>query len=202
MAISDFLVIGGGIIAINIARQLKRQFSDATVTVIEKENHCGAQASGRNSGVLHAGFYYSPESLTGKFTRLGNKRLMEYCESKQMPMNKCGKLVLTKDCKEHTALDELLRRGKVNDINLQAITEEEAKAIEPRVKTCQQALFSPTTSTNNYPVQDLRNPFLEVQSLAPWSEKLKSDERPFQLFGGNHVPDLRTLVFKSVSISH
>ncbi|MEO8324223.1 MAG: L-2-hydroxyglutarate oxidase [Nitrospirota bacterium] len=147
MVTSDFLVIGGGIIGINVARQLKRQFSDATVTVIEKENHCGAHASGRNSGVLHAGFYYSPESLKAKFTRLGNKRLTEYCESKQIPMNRCGKLVVAKDCSEHPALDELLRRGKVNDIDLQAITEEEAKSIEPRVKTCQRALFSPTTST-------------------------------------------------------
>ncbi len=147
MATSDFLVIGGGIIGINIARQLKRQFSDATVTIIEKENHCGAHASGRNSGVLHAGFYYSPESLKAKFTRLGNKRLTEYCESKQISMNRCGKLVVAKDCSEHPALDELLRRGKVNDIDLQGITEEEAKAIEPRVKTCQRALFSPTTST-------------------------------------------------------
>ncbi|WP_342346532.1 L-2-hydroxyglutarate oxidase [uncultured Nitrospira sp.] len=147
MVTSDFLVIGGGIIGINIARQLKRRFSDATVIVIEKEDHCGAHASGRNSGVLHAGFYYSPESLKAKFTRIGNKRLTEYCESKQIPMNRCGKLVVAKDCSEHPALDELLRRGKVNDIDIQAITEEEAKSIEPRVKTCQRALFSPTTST-------------------------------------------------------
>ena len=117
------------------------------MTVIEKENHCGAHASGRNSGVLHAGFYYSPESLKAKFTRLGNKLLTEYCESKQIPMNRCGKLVVAKDCSEHPALDELLRRGKVNEIDLQAITEEEAKSIEPRVKTCQRAIFSPTTST-------------------------------------------------------
>lgn len=147
MAITDFLVIGGGIIGINIARQLKRRFADSTVTVIEKENYCGAHSSGRNSGVLHAGFYYSPDSLKAKFTRLGNKRLTEYCEAKQIPLNRCGKLVVAKDCSEHPALDELLRRGKANDIDLQAITEEDAKSIEPRVKTCQRALFSPTTST-------------------------------------------------------
>lgn len=147
MITSDFLVIGGGIIGINVARQLKRQFSDSSVTVIEKENHCGAHASGRNSGVLHAGFYYTPESLKAKFTRCGNKLLTEYCESKLIPMNRCGKLVVAKDCSEHAALDELLRRGIANDIDLQAITEEEAKSIEPRVKTCQRALFSPTTST-------------------------------------------------------
>lgn len=147
MVTTDFLVIGGGIIGINIARQLKRRFADSTVTVIEKENYCGAHASGRNSGVLHAGFYYSPDSLKAKFTRLGNKLLTEYCEAKQIPLHRCGKLVVAKDCSEHPALDELLRRGKANGIDLEAITEEEAKSIEPRAKTCQRALFSPTTST-------------------------------------------------------
>jgi L-2-hydroxyglutarate oxidase LhgO len=62
-------------------------------------------------------------------------------------MNRCGKLVVAKDRCQHPVLDELLRRGKVNEINLQAITEAEAKSIEPRVKNCQRALFSPTLST-------------------------------------------------------
>jgi L-2-hydroxyglutarate oxidase LhgO len=61
MVTSDFLVVGGGIIGLNVARQLKRQFSVATVTVIETEIHCGAHTSVRNRGGGHAGFYYSPE---------------------------------------------------------------------------------------------------------------------------------------------
>jgi len=69
---TDFLIIGGGIIGLNVARKLKKQYSDSSVMVIEKERDCGARASGRNSGVLHAGFYYSPDSLKAKFTRLGN----------------------------------------------------------------------------------------------------------------------------------
>ena len=52
----DFLVIGGGIIGIAIARELRRRWPDATVAVLEKEPACGLHASGRNSGVLHAGF--------------------------------------------------------------------------------------------------------------------------------------------------
>jgi len=147
METTDFLVIGGGIVGINVARHLKKEYADATVTLIEKELGCGAHASGRNSGVLHAGFYYSPDSLKAKFTRLGNKLLTEYCDSKHIPMNRCGKLVVAKDSSEHSALDELLRRGQANGIDLQDITEEEAKSIEPRARTCQRALFSPTTST-------------------------------------------------------
>ncbi|MCA9474247.1 MAG: FAD-dependent oxidoreductase, partial [Nitrospira sp.] len=73
MPSSDFLIIGGGVIGINIARRLKQLYPDTTVTVLEKEDHCGAHASGRNSGVLHAGFYYTPDSLKAKFTRIGNR---------------------------------------------------------------------------------------------------------------------------------
>lgn len=144
---SDFLVIGGGVIGLNISRQLRRLFSGSSVHLIEKEADCGLHASGRNSGVLHAGFYYSPDSLKAKFTWRGNRLLTEYCESKGIPLNKCGKLVVAKNQADHTGLDELIRRGNANGIPLEAITEKDAKKIEPRVKTYERALFSPATST-------------------------------------------------------
>lgn len=147
MISSDFLVIGGGIIGINVARELKNLFPDTTVILIEKEKECGAHASTRNSGVLHAGFYYSPDSLKAKFTRIGNKLLTEYCDANQIPVNKCGKLVVAKDPSEHIYLDELLKRGGNNGIKLEDITEDEAVSIEPRVKTSGRAIFSPTTSS-------------------------------------------------------
>lgn len=149
MRTCDFLVIGGGVIGLSIARELRRRRPDARVLLIEKEASCGAHASGRNSGVLHAGFYYSPDSLKAKFTRLGNERLTAYCEEKRIPLNRCGKLVVAKDATDLPALDELLRRGQINGITLQAISEKEAKSIEPRVKTYQRALFSLRTSTVN-----------------------------------------------------
>lgn len=147
MVTSDFLVIGGGIIGLSIARELRRRFADARIVVVEKEAWCGTHASGRNSGVLHAGFYYSPDSLKAKFTRLGNEQLTAYCEDKKLPLNKCGKLVVAKHEGELASLDELLRRGRANGIVLEKVTEQEAKAIEPRVKTYRQALFSPRTAT-------------------------------------------------------
>ncbi len=122
-------------------------FSDAEVHLIEKEADCGLHASGRNSGVLHAGFYYSPDSLKAKFTWRGNRLLTDYCERKHIPLNKCGKLVVAKGRQDHPGLDELFRRGRANGIPLEEISEREAKAIEPRVKTCERALFSPATST-------------------------------------------------------
>ncbi len=147
MNTSDFLVIGGGIVGVGMARALKSRFPDATVTLIEKEAACGLHASGRNSGVIHAGFYYSADSLKAKFTRAGNLALTAYCESRQIPLNKCGKLVVAQDESDFPQLDELLRRGSLNNVPLDSITEEEARKIEPRVKTRGRAIFSPTTSS-------------------------------------------------------
>ena len=94
---TDFLVIGGGIIGLNVARELQKSYPDAAVTLIEKETHLGQHASGRNSGVIHAGFYYSADSLKARFTRDGNQALTAYCEAKGVKINKCGKLVVARD---------------------------------------------------------------------------------------------------------
>ena len=56
------------------------QDKNASVIIVDKEKEVGLHASGRNSGVLHAGFYYSPDSLKAKLTRDGNKLLREFCE--------------------------------------------------------------------------------------------------------------------------
>src|SRR5688572_18464260 len=104
----DFLVIGGGVIGINVAWQLKKKNSQASVVVIEKESAFAAHASGRNSGVLHAGFYYTADSLKARFTRIGNRLLTEYCERKKLPIRRCGKLVVAKDASDLPQLDELV----------------------------------------------------------------------------------------------
>jgi L-2-hydroxyglutarate oxidase LhgO len=146
---TDCLILGGGIIGICVARELKRRFPDADVTLLEKEIACGLHASGRNSGIIHAGFYYSADSLKAKLTRAGNQAMIDYCEVKQIPLNRCGKLVVAKDEDDLPRLDELLRRGVVNGVPLENVTEKEAREIEPRVKTHQRAIFSPSTASAN-----------------------------------------------------
>lgn len=155
----DFLVIGGGVIGICIGRELKRRFKDCRVTLIEKEDDVGRHASGRNSGVLHAGFYYTPDSLKARFTRDGNRALAEYCEARKIAINRCGKLVVASSDGEHAQLDELLARGRKNGIELHEVTEAEARAIEPRARTAQRAIFSPTTASVDpvHVVQAMKN---------------------------------------------
>lgn len=144
---ADFLIIGGGIIGISIARELRRRHPAATVTVLEKESACGRHASGRNSGVLHAGFYYTADSLKARFARDGNAALKAYCRDKGLPLNECGKLVVARSPADHPQMDELLQRGAANGVALESISEAEARRIEPRVKTCERAIWSPNTAT-------------------------------------------------------
>ncbi|MCG6869336.1 MAG: L-2-hydroxyglutarate oxidase [Gammaproteobacteria bacterium] len=144
---ADFLVIGAGIIGINIAREIKRRNPGSSVVLLEKETVCGEHASGRNSGVLHAGFYYTADSLKARFTRDGNQALTEYCDDKGIFLNKCGKLVVASNESEDRLLDELLRRGATNGVALEELSAEEARRIEPRIKTYRRAIYSPTTSS-------------------------------------------------------
>lgn len=143
----DFLIIGGGIIGLSVAREIKGRFSDARVILLEKETALGLHASGRNSGVIHAGFYYSADSLKAKLTRAGNQAMVAYCESRSIPVNHCGKLVVAMGESDLAQLDELLRRGAANQVPLQSVSEAEVREIEPRAKTFQRAIFSPTTAS-------------------------------------------------------
>jgi L-2-hydroxyglutarate oxidase len=145
----DFLVIGGGIMGLCLALEARRRHPDSRITILEKEKRCGLHASGRNSGVLHAGFYYTADSLKARFTRDGNYEMTKYCQERGLNINPCGKLVVARDYTELAGLDELFRRAQNNKVEIHSISQKEAEEIEPRVKTYERALFSPTTSSVN-----------------------------------------------------
>jgi L-2-hydroxyglutarate oxidase LhgO len=167
---ADFLIIGAGIIGMTLALELKRRHRDASITVLEKETQLGFHASGRNSGVLHAGFYYTANSLKARFTRDGNHRLTQYCLERGLPINRCGKLVVARNEQELLGLDELHRRGRINEVELEMISLAAAREIEPRVKTLDRALWSPTTASVDPHVvleslaTDARNAGIDIQT--------------------------------------
>jgi L-2-hydroxyglutarate oxidase len=145
----DFLIVGAGVIGLSIARELRKRHAAATISVIDREPQLAAHASGRNSGVLHAGFYYSPDSLKARFTRVGNERMTAYCLERNLPILRCGKLVIPRDATELAPLDELHRRGVANGVQLSMISAVEARELEPRVRVFERAIWSPSTATVN-----------------------------------------------------
>lgn len=144
---SDYLIIGAGIIGLAIARELRSRKPGASILIIEKEPDVAFHSSGRNSGVLHAGFYYSADSLKAKFTRDGNYAMKDFCRKKGLRLNECQKVVVARDESELEPLYELDRRGKRNGVDVRIITEAEMKEIDPNAKTFQYALYSPSTAT-------------------------------------------------------
>lgn len=160
----DFLIIGAGIVGLTIALELKKQFTDSNITIIEKESNPGFHASGRNSGVLHAGFYYTADSLKAKLCREGNFAWREYCQENNLTLNECGKLVIARNEDELLGLDELYKRGQVNGVELEMISADKALEIEPNVYTLDRALWSPTTATVNPKevVNSVQNKLIEV----------------------------------------
>jgi L-2-hydroxyglutarate oxidase LhgO len=144
---SDYLIIGAGIIGLAIARELRMRRPGASITIIEKEPDVAYHSSGRNSGVLHAGFYYSADSLKAKFTRDGNFAMKDFCREKGLRLNECEKVVVAKDESELEPLYELDRRGKRNGVDVKIITEAEMREIDPNARTFKYALYSPNTAT-------------------------------------------------------
>jgi (S)-2-hydroxyglutarate dehydrogenase len=145
----DYLIIGAGIIGLNIAKNLKERFPDAQILVMEKEKEVAMHSSGRNSGVLHAGFYYGADSLKAKFTKEGNLALKEFCKQRNLKINECQKVVVAIDDKEVEGLEELKRRGEINGVELIWLDEKALEDLYPNIKTHKKALLCPSTATVN-----------------------------------------------------
>jgi len=158
----DYLIAGGGIIGLTVARELLHRFPQAQIAIIEKEYDVAQHSSGRNSGVLHAGFYYTADSLKARFTRDGNRAMINYCEQQGITVNKCGKLVVATNEEEYQGLFELKKRAERNGVELHWVDEIEASEIDPNVKTYKKALYSPNTASVN-PVEVCHAMKKEVQ---------------------------------------
>jgi L-2-hydroxyglutarate oxidase LhgO len=143
----DYVVVGAGIVGTNIAAVLRERKPGARILLLDKERDAGLHASGRNSGVIHAGMYYTADSLKARLTRAGNVFMTRYCEERGLPIRKCGKLIVAKSEADLAGLDMLLARGKANGVPLEEVDGAHARRIEPLVKTHHRALWSPTTSS-------------------------------------------------------
>lgn len=147
MTDADFTVIGAGVMGLAIALAWKQRHPAERVVVLDKEPALGAHASGRNSGVLHAGLYYPAGTLKAEFARDGNRAWTAWCLERRLPIRRCGKLVVAREAADHPQMDELLRRARDNGVPLEDLSAEDARRIEPRARTVDRALFAPETSS-------------------------------------------------------
>ncbi|MBI96908.1 FAD-dependent oxidoreductase [bacterium] len=171
----DIVIIGGGIVGLTLANQILERDERLRIAIIDKEREIGLHTSGRNSGVLHAGIFYKPNSLKSKVCINGARRLKEWCKEEGLDLLNCGKIITPQ--KEHldSQLEVLNEMGKQNGVSSEIINKQEFLKLIPYGRSASgRALFVPSTSVVK-PIQILRR--LE--------KRLR--EKNVQFFLGYHV---------------
>ena len=143
----DFLVVGAGMVGLSVAHQLKIKEPNKKICIIEKEKEVGFHSSGRNSGVLHAGIYYEPNTLKSNLCIEGSKRLKKWCVEQNIEILECGKVISPQDQNLDFQLDNLMDRGKKNGAVVEIINKNKFEELVPNGRTSSgRAIWSPNTS--------------------------------------------------------
>lgn len=128
----DVAIVGGGVTGCAFARALAQKRPKSKIALLEKEPRVATHTSGRNSGVVHGGYNQKPGTLKARFCVEGNRRLKEYARARGVPLAETGILVVARSQAERGVLEELLRRGKENDVpGLRLVDGAELKRLEP-----------------------------------------------------------------------
>ena len=144
---SDVLIIGGGMVGLCIAHQLLERGMTKSVTLLDKESELGRHSSGRNSGVLHAGLYYKPESVKAQVCVTGAQRLRAWVEERGLPINPCGKVIVPPRPDLDSQLDVLAERGRANGAVVELLDESQLRELIPEARSASgRALWSPNTA--------------------------------------------------------
>jgi L-2-hydroxyglutarate oxidase LhgO len=143
-------IVGGGIVGVALARRLAELGRDVAVTVLEKEPELARHQTGRNSGVVHAGLYYTPGSLKARLCRRGVELLSEFCSANGLTYDRCGKVVVALDPTELGRLEAIHDRAVANGVpGVRMIGREELRELEPHVEGIA-ALHSPSTAVVDF----------------------------------------------------
>jgi 2-hydroxyglutarate dehydrogenase len=147
---AEFVVIGGGILGLAVARELLARHPDASLCVLEREDRLAAHQTSHSSGVIHAGIYYSPGSLKARLCVEGARLLYAYCDKHDIEARRNGKLIIAAKESELPRLDELERRGRANQVpGLRRVAGDEIAEIEPHARGIA-ALHSPRTGVVDF----------------------------------------------------
>lgn len=146
----DFIIIGGGIIGLATAYKLQHKFPNKTIAILEKESGIGEHQTGRNSGVIHSGIYYTPNSYKAKNCKNGREQLVSFAKEFDVAYETCGKIIVATTPQEQEVLNEIYKKGIQNGTpGIQFISSEQIKEKEPFIKGVQ-AIWVPTAGIIDY----------------------------------------------------
>ncbi|APE30315.1 hydroxyglutarate oxidase [Halomonas aestuarii] len=145
----DFIIIGGGILGMSTAMQLKQAWPDRRMLVVEKEREAARHQTGHNSGVIHAGVYYTPGSLKARFCLEGNRATKAFCESHGIAYDTCGKLLVATNELERQRMEALWERTAANGLEREWLSGEALAEREPNI-TGVAGIFVPSSGIVDY----------------------------------------------------
>ena len=149
--IYDIGIVGGGIIGLSTALQISNTYPDLRLIVLEKEGDLGLHQSSRNSGVIHSGIYYRPDSMKAKTCVSGARKMIEFAQEHNINHEICGKVIVATNQMQIPRLEELYKRAKANGVEgIKMIEKEELLEKEPYAKGVK-ALWVPSTGIIDYP---------------------------------------------------
>ncbi|ELL0573256.1 L-2-hydroxyglutarate oxidase [Vibrio fluvialis] len=145
----DYVIVGGGIVGVSTAWQLKQQYPDKSILLVEKEAGFSRHQTGHNSGVIHAGVYYAPGSLKADFCKRGVERTLSFCAKHDIPVENCGKLLVATNEVEFERMQALFERCLQNELDVELLDAAQLKLAEPNI-TGLGAIYVKATSIVNY----------------------------------------------------
>lgn len=171
----DIAIIGAGVMGLATGIALLQNKPNLKIVIADKENKIAQHASGRNSGVLHAGFYYTPDSLKARFCRDGNRAIRELASKYEIPVREVGKVVVARNSDENSRLDNLFERAIKNGVELELLEESRLPDFEPLAVTHQRFLWSPSTAISDSKaiVKAMQSEFLSLGGKIVFDKRLK-----------------------------
>lgn len=159
----DYLIIGGGIIGLSTAWQLQQRRPNSKILLLEKEPQLAYHQSSHNSGVIHAGLYYHPQSLKARFCREGAIAMREFCRQETIPCQQTGKLLVATDQLECQHMQTLYKRCTENQVNVQWLNQAQLNQREPNISGLG-AIYIPETGMVDYAIvaQRMAQRFLQM----------------------------------------
>ncbi len=148
---ADLVIVGAGIIGVAVARDYLGRYPGKKVVLVEKAPHPAAHQTGRNSGVIHAGVYYPPESLKATFCRQGLDATLAYCRQHDLPYEQCGKIIVATDSQEAERLETLYANCQQNDLQPERWSAQMLSREEPAIRGSE-GVFVRHTGITDYAV--------------------------------------------------
>ena len=170
---SEIVIIGAGVIGLAIARALSEKGKE--VLILEEQSEFGQITSSRNSGVIHAGIYYSEKSFKAKMCVEGNQLLYEFCEKYSIPHRNTKKILLASSDEQIKIIDQIKTQAEKNGvINIEKISKSKVTNLEPLIE-CKEALLVPSSGiidAINF-MSSLEGQIKEAQGMLSYNSKVK-----------------------------